>query len=119
MTDGARIDPLNEYSPRVDNPAITAGEQLAKALGVEFAAVLPHDAALFGTAANNGQMILDAGAKTKSAEAFQTLAQIVSRRELPMVAGPKAKPAKGGKAEKAKPADGASKSLFANMFKKR
>lgn len=34
MTDGARIEPLDEYSPRVDNPAITAGEQLATALGV-------------------------------------------------------------------------------------
>ena len=68
-------------------------------------------------------MILDAGAKTKAAEAFQTLAQIVSRRELPAVAGPKgkiAKPAKPGKADKAaKPADGGSKSLFAAMFKKR
>ena len=35
MTDGARIDALNEYSPRVDDPAITAGEQLAKALDVD------------------------------------------------------------------------------------
>ena len=35
MTDGARIDPLNEYSPRVDDPARTAGEQLAKALDVD------------------------------------------------------------------------------------
>lgn len=89
------------------------------ALGVHPSLIIPFDAKTFGAAANNGQMILDAGAKTKSAEAFQTLAQIVSRRELPMVAGPKAKPAKAGKAEKTKPADGASKSLFANMFKKR
>lgn len=35
MTDGARTDRLNEYSPRVDNPAITAGEQLAEALDVD------------------------------------------------------------------------------------
>ncbi|MBX4158975.1 hypothetical protein K4A07_17785, partial [Lactiplantibacillus plantarum] len=64
--------------------------------------------------------ILDAGSKTKAAEAFQTLAQIVSRRELPAVAGPKGKGGKTGKAERpAKPADGASKCLFANMFKKR
>ena len=26
MTDGARTDRLNEYSPRVDNPAITAAD---------------------------------------------------------------------------------------------
>ncbi|GAC46838.1 D-alanyl-D-alanine carboxypeptidase/D-alanyl-D-alanine endopeptidase [Gordonia aichiensis] len=35
MTDGARIDRLNEYSPRVNTPAITAGEQLAKSLDVD------------------------------------------------------------------------------------
>ena len=83
------------------------------ALGVHPSLVIPFDAKTFGSAANNGQMILDAGAKTKAAEAFQTLAQIVSRRELPAVAGPKAKPGKTPKAA------GESKSLFASMFKKR
>ncbi|GAA3701845.1 D-alanyl-D-alanine carboxypeptidase/D-alanyl-D-alanine-endopeptidase [Gordonia hankookensis] len=34
IADGGRIEPLDEYSPRVANPAITSGEALAKALGV-------------------------------------------------------------------------------------
>jgi pilus assembly protein CpaE len=47
-------------------------------------------------------MIVDAGAKTKAAEAFETLAQIVSRRELPTApvkgkpAAPTGAPAKKG-----------------------
>ncbi|MGK2381374.1 MULTISPECIES: D-alanyl-D-alanine carboxypeptidase/D-alanyl-D-alanine endopeptidase [Gordonia] len=35
MADGARIEPLDEYSPRVADPAIIAGESLAAALGVD------------------------------------------------------------------------------------
>ncbi|WP_124710155.1 D-alanyl-D-alanine carboxypeptidase/D-alanyl-D-alanine endopeptidase [Gordonia insulae] len=35
MADGGRIEPLDEYSPRVENPAATAGEALATALGVD------------------------------------------------------------------------------------
>ncbi|MGC5247508.1 D-alanyl-D-alanine carboxypeptidase/D-alanyl-D-alanine endopeptidase [Gordonia sp. DT219] len=34
MVDGARIKPLDEYSPRVDDPGVTAGQALARALGV-------------------------------------------------------------------------------------
>ncbi|MGC5257356.1 D-alanyl-D-alanine carboxypeptidase/D-alanyl-D-alanine endopeptidase [Gordonia sp. DT218] len=34
IADGGRIEPLDEYSPRVPNPAVTSGEALAKALGV-------------------------------------------------------------------------------------
>ena len=70
--------------------------------------IIPFEPKVFGAAANNGQMILDAGGKSKAGEAFQTLAQIVSRRELPLVAGPK------GKAGAAR-----SGSLFGKMFKKR
>ena len=90
------------------------------ALGVLPSLVIPFDAKTFGAAANNGQMILDAGAKTKSAEAFQTLAQIVSRRELPVAT--KGKPAKAAAALPAPgkaASDKASKSLFAGLFKKR
>jgi pilus assembly protein CpaE len=53
-------------------------------------------------------MILDAGGKSKAADAFQTLAQIVSRRELPATAGTRGKPGKGE-----------SKSIFAGLFKKK
>ena len=87
-------------------PEIPAKE-FGAALGVHPSLVIPFDAKTFGAAANNGQMILDAGAKTKAAEAFQTLAQIVSRRELPMVAGPRGAGKAGGK------------SMFSGLFKKK
>lgn len=93
-------------------PEIPAKE-FGEALGVHPSLVIPFDAKLFGTAANNGQMILDAGAKSKAAEAFQTLAQIVSRRELPAIAAPK-----GAKAS-AKPAKAKGQSMFAGLFKKK
>lgn len=89
-------------------PEIPAKE-FGAALGVHPSLVIPFDAKTFGVAANNGQMILDAAAKSKSAEAFQTLAQIVSNREIPTPAGPKGKAA-------AKPK---GKSLFAGLFKKK
>jgi len=87
------------------------------ALGVHPSLVIPFDAKLFGAAANNGQMIIDAAAKSKVSEAFQTLAQIVSRRELPQVQ------AKGARASKtaaagAAPAKSENKSMFAGLFKK-
>lgn len=124
MIDLIRQGRPNDAPPRLvlnqvgvpGRPEIPA-KDFGAALGVHPSLIIPFDAKTFGAAANNGQMILDAGAKTKAAEAFQTLAQIVSRRELPMVAGPKGKPAKTDKASK--PAAAPSKSLFANMFKKR
>jgi len=63
-------------------PEIPA-KDFGAALGVHPSLSIPFDAKVFGAAANNGQMIVDAAAKTKAAEAFETLAQIVSRRELP------------------------------------
>ena len=83
------------------------------ALGVHPSLVIPFDAKLFGAAANNGQMIIDAAAKSKAAEAFQTLAQIVTQRELPQTPGKGAKPAKAAPAAKAE-----SKSLLAGLFRK-
>ncbi len=85
-------------------PEIPAKE-FGNALGVHPSLVIPFDAKVFGAAANNGQMILDAGAKSKAAEAFQTLAQIVSCRELPQLAAPKGKVA--------------GKSMFSGLFKKK
>jgi pilus assembly protein CpaE len=84
------------------------------ALGVHPSLIIPFDAKLFGAAANNGQMIIDAGAKSKAAEAFQTLAQIVSRRELPTTSA-----GRGASAAKASKPATESKSFIANMFKKR
>ena len=92
-------------------PEIPA-KDFGAALGIHPSLIIPFDAKVFGAAANNGQMIVEAGAKTKSAEAFETLAQIVSRRELP------ATPAKG----RAAPSSGASAqkggSLLASLFSK-
>jgi len=90
-------------------PEIPA-KDFGAALGVHPSLIIPFDAKVFGSAANNGQMIVDSGAKTKAAEAFQTLAQIVSRRELPQAAAPR------GRTGTAKPA---SKSLLAGLFKKK
>ncbi|GAA0651692.1 AAA family ATPase [Brevundimonas lenta] len=86
-------------------PEIPAKE-FGNALGVHPSLIIPFDAKVFGAAANNGQMILDAANKSKAAEAFQTLAQIVSRREIPLLAAPKATRAGG-------------KSVFSGLFKKK
>jgi len=88
-------------------PEIPA-KDFGAALGVHPSLIIPFEPKVFGAAANNGQMILDAGGKSKAGEAFQTLAQIVSRRELPLIAGPKGKAGKG---------DG--KSMFSGLFKKK
>ncbi len=78
------------------------------ALGVHPSLIIPFDAKVFGAAANNGQMIIDSAAKTKPAEAFETLAQIVSHRELPTA----------GTQTRAKAAAGGS-SLFAGLFSRK
>ena len=115
MIDLIRQGRPNDAPPRLvlnqvgvpGRPEIPA-KDFGVALGVHPSLIIPFEPKVFGAAANNGQMILDAGGKSKSAEAFQTLAQIVSRRELPLIAGPKGKPAKGE-----------SKSMFSGLFKKK
>jgi len=80
----------NDAPPRVvlnqvgmpGRPEIPAKE-FGQALGIHPCLSIPFDAKIFGAAANNGQMILDSAAKTKPAEAFETLAQIVTQRQLP------------------------------------
>jgi len=52
----------------------------AKALEDQPVAVIPFDPQLFGTAANNGQMIEEASAGHRSAETFRQLAQILTGR---------------------------------------
>jgi len=112
MIDLIRQGRPNDAPPRLvlnqvgvpGRPEIPAKE-FGSALGVHPSLIIPFDAKVFGAAANNGQMILDAGAKSKAAEAFQTLAQIVSQRELPQLAAPK------GKA--------AGKSVLSGLFRKK
>ena len=54
-------------------PEITPGD-FAKALEDEPVAVIPFEPQLFGTAANNGQMIAEVSASHKTAEMFRQLA---------------------------------------------
>lgn len=114
MIDLIRQGRPNDAPPRLvlnqvgvpGRPEIPAKE-FGAALGVHPSLIIPFDPKVFGAAANNGQMILDSGAKSRAAEAFQTLAQIVSHRELPVLSGPRGRP------------KGESKSLFAGLFKKK
>lgn len=80
----------NDAPPRIvlnqvgmpGRPEIPAKE-FGQALGIHPCLSIPFDAKIFGAAANNGQMVLDMAAKTKPAEAFETLAQIVTQRQMP------------------------------------
>jgi pilus assembly protein CpaE len=69
-------------------PEITPAD-FAKALEDPPLAVIPFEPQLFGTAANNGQMIAEVSANHKTAETFRQLAQILTGRA-------EAKHARGG-----------------------
>jgi len=60
-------------------PEISAGE-FAKALGIDVLCTIPFDAQLFGTAANNGQMIAEVQAGSKASEAFTQIASALTGR---------------------------------------
>jgi len=60
-------------------PEIKSGD-FAKALDDEPIASIPFDPQLFGTAANNGQMIAEISASHKTAESFRQIAQILTGR---------------------------------------
>lgn len=66
----------------VKRPEIPVAD-FCKAVGLEAAVVIPYDAQTFGTAASNGQMVLEVAAKSKAAEALMTLAQQLTGREPP------------------------------------
>ncbi len=55
----------------------------AQAIGVQPAAVIEFDAHLFGTAANNGQMIEEINDKARQAETFRELAFLLTNRVEP------------------------------------
>ena len=90
LLDNLRGQRRNDVAPRVvlngvgmaKRPEIVPAE-FAKAIGVEFSAVLTHDAALFGTAANNGQMIAEVQAASKHAETFAALAAALTGKIEP------------------------------------
>ena len=56
------------------------GRRLRQDLEVDPIAVIPHDAKLFGSAANNGQMIAEVEPKGRVAEIFADLANLVTGR---------------------------------------
>jgi pilus assembly protein CpaE len=60
-------------------PELKAAD-FAKALESEPVAVIPFEPQLFGTAANNGQMIAEVGASHRAAETFRQLAQLLTGR---------------------------------------
>jgi pilus assembly protein CpaE len=60
-------------------PEIKAAD-FAKALEFEPAATIPFEPQLFGTAANNGQMIAEVSAGHRAAETFRNLAQMLTGR---------------------------------------
>lgn len=60
-------------------PEVKAGD-FAKALGAEPVASIPFEPQLFGTAANNGQMIAEVAAKHKTAETFLQIAKLITGR---------------------------------------
>ncbi|KAA2234997.1 AAA family ATPase [Salinarimonas soli] len=77
----------NDRRPRVilnmtaipKRPEIAPAE-FAKAIGTELAGVLAFDAPLFGTAANNGQMIAEVQPSGKVAESFDDIAAAIMGR---------------------------------------
>ncbi len=87
MVDVLRSARPNDRPPRVvlnligmpKRPEIPAAE-FAKAIGVELAASVPFDAQLFGTAANNGQMIAEVQPGGKVNELFVDLAAAITGR---------------------------------------
>jgi pilus assembly protein CpaE len=58
-------------------------DDFSEALGLSPVAVIPFDAALFGAAANNGQMIAEADPKSPIADAFDLIARTVTGRAEP------------------------------------
>ena len=52
----------------------------AKALEDPPLVIIPFEPALFGTAANNGQMIAEVSANHKTAEMFRQMAQVLTGR---------------------------------------
>jgi pilus assembly protein CpaE len=96
MVDLLRVARPNDHRPYYclnqvgvpKRPEITPAD-FAKALEDQPLAVIPFEPQLFGTAANNGQMIAEISANHKTADMFRQLAQVLTGRA-------EAKRARGG-----------------------
>jgi pilus assembly protein CpaE len=90
LVDSLRQARPNDKRPRLvlnhvgvpKRPEIAPAE-FAKALGTDLAAIIAFDAQLFGTAANNGQMIAEVQPSGKINESFGELAALVTGRVEP------------------------------------
>jgi pilus assembly protein CpaE len=99
MLDLVRAARPNDAPPRVvlnqtgvpKRPEILA-KDFAEAVGVEPALVVAFEPQIFGTAANNGQMVGELAAQTRVAEGMRSLARMLTGREpaAPKVTGLKA-----------------------------
>ena len=77
----------NDSAPRLvinqagtpKRPEIPA-KDFAETMGVEPVAVLPFDPALFGQAANNGQMLLELAPRSATSESVRRLARALTGR---------------------------------------
>ena len=87
LIDNVRGARLNDAPPRLvlngvgmlKRPEIAAAE-FAKAVEADPTAIIPHDAKLFGSAANNGQMIAEIEPNGKTAQVFVDLASTLAGR---------------------------------------
>ena len=85
MLDSIRSARPNDHQPKLilngvgllKRPEIAVAD-FAKTVELEPLAVIPHDAKLFGAAANNGQMIAEIDANGKIAEIFSDLARAIT-----------------------------------------
>jgi pilus assembly protein CpaE len=85
MLDSIRSARPNDHQPKLilngvgllKRPEIAVAD-FTKTVELEPLAVIPHDAKLFGAAANNGQMIAEIDANGKIAEIFSDLARAVT-----------------------------------------
>jgi len=89
------VDTLNELRPNDEKPFLVlnqcnvpkrpeiSADDFAEPLGIEPSIVIDFDPALFGLAANNGQMISETDSKHAVAASFDTMANILTgRREI-------------------------------------
>jgi pilus assembly protein CpaE len=87
LIDYLRAARVNDHRPRYclnlvgvpKRPEIKPPE-FAKALEDQPSAVIQFDPQVFGTAANNGQMVAEVSANHRAAEAFRQLAQLLTGR---------------------------------------
>src|SRR5215217_2764748 len=87
LIDVLRVARPNDYRPHycLNQVGVPKRPELkpadfAKALEVQPTAVIPFEPQLFGTAANNGQMIAEMAANHRTTETFRQLAQLLTGR---------------------------------------